>query len=289
MIKNISKSLFHCLVAAAILGGAASCKKATVEDRGLTESNLDASFTLTPVAGKTNTFLARVNDSSYIASKWDLGNGSIVIGKATQEVFLPDAGEYTITHYAVGKGGATFSSSQKVTIATSDPARGNLVKGGKFETADDESKWSRITISDPAITWTRSSGKMVAAGGSWGHSAIYQAITVEANKDYRFGMTVSGSGATDTWFEVYFGTAVPVNGSDYSSGGIAIALNTWNGCGNSTFNGNIATIGCAGALVGKNGVIRFATGGTVYLLIKTGGANLGTSGISIDNIELRGI
>ncbi len=287
-MKNISKRLFHCLMAASVLA-AASCKKAKVEDRGLTESNLEAGFNLTAVAGKVNTYFAQVLDSSYIGHKWDFGNGTIVVGKASQEVFLPDAGVYTITHYATGKGGATFSSNKQVTIATSDPARGNLVKGGKFETAADEAFWNRITISDPAITWTRSSGKLVAAGGSWGHSAVWQAITVEANKDYRFGMTVSGSGATDTWFEVYFGTTAPVNGSDYSSGGIAIALNTWNGCGNTTFNGNIATIGCAGALVGQNGKIRFTTAGTVYLLIKTGGANLGTSGISIDNVELRGI
>ena len=288
-MKNISKRLFHCLMAASVLTVAASCKKEKTEDRGLTESNLDASFNLTPVPGKVNTFFAQVVDSSYIGHKWDFGNGSIVTGKASQEVFLPDAGVYTITHYAVGKGGAQFSSNKQVTIATSDPARGNLVKGGKFETADDESKWTRITISDPAVVWTRAGGKMTASGGNWGHSAIYQAVTVEANKDYRFGMTVSGSGATDTWFEVYFGTATPANGSDYTSGGIAIALNTWAGCGNTTFNGNIATIGCDGAIKGQNGKIRFTTAGTVYLLIKTGGANLGTSGISIDNVELRGI
>lgn len=285
-MKHISAKF---LIAAAALVLVASCKKAKVEDRGLTESNLDASFTLTPVAGKINTFIAQVKDSSYIAHKWDLGNGSPAMGKATQEVFLPDAGDYNIIHYAIGRGGATFSSTQKVTIATSDPAKGNLVKGGKFETAADEAFWSKITISDPAITWTRANGKMTAAGGNWGHSAIYQAVTVEANKDYRFGMTVSGSGATDTWFEVYFGTAVPANGSDYTSGGIRIALNTWAGCGNNTFSGNIATIGCDGALVGKNGVVRFPTAGTYYLLIKTGGANLGTAGISIDNVELRGL
>ena len=288
-MKNISKRFSQFLMVAATLSVVASCKKAKVEDRGLTEGNLEAGFTLTPVAGKVNTFFAQVKDSSYIMSKWDFGTGTAVAGKASQEVSFPDAGDYTIVHYAIGKGGATFSSSQKITIATSDPAKGNLVKGGKFETPDDEAKWTRITISDPAITWTRTGGKMVAAGGNWGHSAIYQAITVEANKDYKFGMTVSGSGATDTWFEVYFGTAAPANGADYTSGGIRIALNTWAGCGGSTFNGNIATIGCDGSLAGKNGVVRFATAGTIYLLIKTGGANLGTSGISIDNVELRGI
>jgi hypothetical protein len=236
-----------------------------------------------------NTFLAQVKDSSYIMSKWDLGTGTHVVGKATQEVFLPDAGEYTIVHYAIGKGGATFSSSQKVTIATSDPARGNLIKGGKFETAADEAFWTKFAISAPAIAWTRANGKMTATGGNWGHSAIYQAVQVEANKDYRFAMTVSGSGATDVWFEVYFGTAVPTPGADYTNGGIRIALNTWAGCGKTTFSGNIATIGCDGSLVGQNGKVRFSQAGTIYVLIKTGGADLGTAGISIDNVELRGL
>lgn len=264
-----------------------ACSKKEVVDRGLTESNLDASFTITTV--NTNNYVAQAKDSSYILSKWDLGTGTATVGKATQPIFLPDAGSYQITHYAVGKGGATFTSSQTINVATSDPARGNLVKGGKFETADDEAKWTRLVIGQPAVTWTRANGKLTATGGSWGHSAVYQAITVEANKDYRFAMTVSGSGATDTWFEVYFGTAAPVQNSDYTSGGIRIALNTWAGCGGTTFNGNIATIGCDGALVGQNGKIRFTQAGTVYLLIKTGGADLGATGISIDNVELRGI
>src|SRR5690606_6163997 len=113
----------------------------------------------------------------------------------------------------------------------------------------------------PPITWTMANGKMTATGGDWGHSAIYQTVTVEANKDYRFSMLVSGSGATDTWFEVYFGSIAPTAGNDYSDGGIQIALNTWAGCGNSAFNGNINAIGCDGALKGKDGVVRFATAG----------------------------
>ncbi len=287
-MKKYSQGLSYIISVAATITLLTACQKKSVEDRGLTETNLDASFTLTSV--NVNNYVARVNDSSYIYSKWDLGNGNgAAIGKATQAIFLPDAGTYTITHYAFGKGGASASANQTITVATSDPARGNLIQGGKFETADDEAKWTRLTIGAPAIDWTRTGGKMIATGGSWGHSAIYQAVTVEANKDYRFSMNVSGSGATDTWFEVYFGTATPVQNSDYTSGGIQIALNTWAGCGGTTFNGNIATIGCAGAMVGQNGKIRFTQAGTVYLLIKTGGANLGTTVISVDNIELRGI
>ena len=289
-MKNIFRGLIHTCLIVAAAGVFHACKKEKVEDRGLTETTLDASFTLTAVGGSANSYIARVNDSSYIASKWDMGDGNgASVGRSTQEIFLPDAGTYTITHYAIGKGGTSFSSSQTITVATSDPAKGNLVQGGKFETAADDAKWSRLTISAPAVTWTMTGGKMVAAGGNWGHSAIYQPIQVEANKEYRFRMQVSGSGATDTWFEVYFGTQVPVQNSDYSSGGTYIGLNTWGGCGNTAFNGNIATIGCSGSLVGQNGVVKFSQGGTVYLLIKTGGANLGTSGISIDNVELRGL
>lgn len=284
----MKRNYLNYIVLAGIAGLFAGCEKKEFKEQALSESSLEAGFNLTKV--NTNNYVAQVKDSSYITSKWDFGTGAgATIGKATERVFFPDAGTYKITHYAIGKGGSTFTSDQTITVATSDLTKGNLVQGGKFETADDEAKWTRITISAPAVTWTRTAGKMVAMGGSGGHSAIYQAIAVEANKDYRFGMQVSGSGATDTWFEVYFGTAAPVDNADYTNGGIQIALNTWAGCGNSTFNGNIATIGCGGSLVGKNGVVRFATAGTVYLLIKTGGANLGTTGISIDNVELRGI
>jgi hypothetical protein len=283
-MKHIS--IYSILLAATIAG----CSKPGVDDHGISESNLDASFTLTPIGGSVNRYMATANDSSYILSKWDIGDGGgAVIDKHSKLVFLPDAGTYTVTHFAVGRGGAQFSESKVVNVATSDPVAGNLVQGGKFESAADDAKWTRVNISAPAVTWTLANGKMTAAGGSWGHSAIYQAIQVQANKDYRFSMLVSGSGATDTWFEVYFGTTAPAPASDYSSGGIQLALNTWAGCGNSAFNGNLNAIGCEGALKGKNGVVRFAQAGTIYLFIKTGGANLGASGISIDNVELRGI
>lgn len=283
-------SWYTLLLVAGMSGLFAGCSKPSINNPGISESNLNAEFSITPVGGSANRFEIAASDSSYIFSKWDIGDGAgPVIGKHRQEIFMPDAGTYNITHYAAGKGGAIFSASKTLNVATTDPAAGNLVSGGKFESPDEDAKWKRFTISNPAIAWTMGSGKLTATGGGGGHSGIYQAISVQANKDYRFGMVVSGSGATDTWFEVYFGTIEPTPNADYSNGGVQIALNTWAGCGNTGFSGNINSIGCEGALKGKSGKIRFTQSGTIYLVIKTGGSNLGTSGISIDNVELRGI
>jgi hypothetical protein len=266
-----------------------SCKKENVGEGNGLKTDLQASFTIAPVEGRLNTYLVKNTTDGTLATKWDFDKETgFSMGKMTDTIFYPDAGTYSVNMQAMGKGGLFYdAAAQPVTVATSDPVAGNLVQGGKFN-AGDEAKWTTHPIS-VGVNIAMENSKMVATGGSWGHAAFYQAIQVQANKKYKFSMIVSGSGATDTWFEVYFGTAAPVANSDYKSGGIQIALNTWDGCGNTTFNGNLADIGCAGSLVGKKGEITFSQTGTIYLFIKTGGANLGTSGISIDNVELRGM
>lgn len=262
-----------------------SCKKDNT-DNGL-KTDLQPTFTMTPVAGKNNTYAVANTTASSIATRWDFDKGAgFALGRSVDTVFFPDKGNYSVKMQAMGKGGIFYDATpQPVTIATSDPIAGNIVQGGKFN-AGDAANWTIHPIS-PGVSFAMADGKMVATGGNGGHAAVYQAISVQANKKYVFGMTVSGSGATDTWFEVYFGSDKPTAGADYSSGGKKFSLNTWAGCGKSPFNGNIATIGCDGDLKDKNGAITFSQSGTVYLFIKTGGANLGTSGISIDNVELR--
>ena len=273
---------------AAAISMMAACSKPDINAHALSDASLNADFTITPVAGSANKFRIAVADSSYIYSKWNIDGQGAAAGRHSMELFLPDAGPYTIQHTAVGKGGTSFLSEVKtINVATNDPSAPNLVQGGRFASAADDAKWTRLAIGSNAVVWNMANGKMTVSGGNGGHAAIYQAITVEANKDYKFSMNVSGSGATDVWFEVYFGTTAPVQGSDYSSGGTQMGLNTWEGCGKSAFVGNLNEIGCVGALKDKKGVVRFANAGTIYLVIKSGGANMGTSGISIDNVELR--
>ncbi|WP_423148492.1 PKD domain-containing protein [Rubrolithibacter danxiaensis] len=227
------------------------------------------------------TFTPDVKNVRYYS--WDFGDGSPVSTEKSPSHFYDDGGNYTVTLTVTGRDGSTLAKSQEITVT----APVNYIQGGKFETAEDEAKWTKFAINlNNNITWARNDGKMIASGGNGGHAGIYQAIQVEANTKYQFSMLVSGSGATDTWFEVYFGSFAPVEGNDYSDGGTVFGLNTWAGCGNSTFSGNIATLGCAGSNKDKNGEITFSQSGTVYLVIKTGGANLGTGGIAIDNVTL---
>ena len=264
------KAIILSLSLTGIIFSLTGCEPDKIEEAIAPDTPLNASFTLAPVQGRTNRYLVTNTTEGAIATRWDIGTGTgWAMGRFADTVFYPDAGTYTIKMQSLNKAGVLYEAAPvTVNVATSDPAAGNLVQGGKMN-ADDDAKWSRLAISN-GVSFALSNGKMVATGGGWGHAAIYQPIQVEANKRYKFSMLVSGSGASDTWFEVYFGTAAPVQNSDYSSGGNRIGLNTWTGCGKSAFSGNIASIGCTGSLLGKNGEVTFAQGGTIYLLIKTG-------------------
>lgn len=149
----------------------------------------------------------------------------------------------------------------------------------------DKTKWSIVKYGDGVTFNINDDGSILATGGNWGQQGVLQTFTVRANKQYKIDMNVAGSGATDCWFEVYVGMATPVAGQDYKDGGTRISLNTWNGCGNTPFNALLSSLSCAG--IGN--VVSFPTAGTVYLIVRSGGSSLGTSGIKMTNIDFRRI
>lgn len=282
------KLIYACYLILGVLsvGLYEGCKPETFGNgNGLTSAGLTASFTITPVSGKNNTYVLKANESGVLGVKWDLGDGAgSSLSKAVDTVFYPDAGTYNVVLTVIGKGGSQVTSApQAITVATSDPSAGNLVQGGKMTGAADDAKWTRLAIS-PGVTFTMSNGQMVAMGGNGGHAAVYQTINVVAGKKYKVDMNVSGSGATDTWFEVYADFVTPVQGQDYGSSNKLISLNTWAGCGNKAFSGKLSAISCSGS----GNTFTFTKSGTVYLLIKSGGSNLGLTGISFTNVEFRG-
>lgn len=251
---------------------------------GLDANNMTADFTVTPVAGKSNTYVLKANESGVIGVKWDLGDGAGASpGKTIDTAFFPDAGTYNVTLTAVGIGGMQKTASKEVVIETSDPVRGNLITGGKMQPGD-EAQWTTLNISANPLTLTYADNKLTFSGGNGSHTGVYQAVQVEANRQYKVDMAVSGSGATDVWFEVYVGMATPAQGADYNDGGTRLGLNTWAGCGKSPFSGKLSAISCSG---NGGGVVSFPNSGTAYVVIRTGGSNFGTTGISITNVELR--
>ncbi|MDG3583235.1 hypothetical protein [Galbibacter pacificus] len=259
------------------------------EGNGLTDPNVDASFTISPIEGKTNRYLLEAQTQNVISSQWDFGDG-VFKGKMTEEVFYPDAGTYNITHIAVGRGGAKGSLTKELVVETSDPVAGNLVQGGKFANEDDYAKWTILKINPSGSEWVFNEGSATLySTESSSQQGIYQTIEVKKDKVYTIDMKVSGGANQDTWFEIYAGTTVPQEGSDYTDTRI-MGLNTWDGCGNEAFSGKLSQIGCVknSQTETVSNEVTFEQDGTIYLVIRGGGASVAPEGITITDVEMRG-
>jgi hypothetical protein len=166
----------------------------------------------------------------------------------------------------------------------------DLIEGGDMS---DPGAWTIETAGMTATTTEFVDGKVVFTNGANSQTNIklYQAIEVEAGKTYTFSANIKGAGATNSWVEVLFGTEAPAVDTDYSDG-MYTGLNTWDGCGSTAFDANIAVFGCkAGAAgLGQNGEVTFDESGTIYLVIKAGSydGTLGEGGVQLDNVKLMG-
>jgi hypothetical protein len=278
--KYINKSL--------LLGSAifflASCSPDTIdgEGNGLSQGAVDGSFKVAKTA--ENRYRLTTNANNYIMTKWNIDDEGFNIGKNIQDVFLPDAGTYVVEHQAFGIGGVLAGTgTQTITVPTSDPISGNMILGGRFDTADEVSKWTIHKISASGSQWVFANGKatIVASGGS--QQGVFQAVNVVAGQKYSIDMVASSDTAlVDTWFEVYVLNSIPVTGQDIS-GTVYRNINTWSGCGKSAFKGKVSSVGCD--TVKNAGVYTATTTGTVYLEIKCGGSTVNS--LSIDKVEFR--
>jgi hypothetical protein len=78
-----------------------------------------ASFTVTPVPNKVNTYVLQSTSQNAFGYQWDKGNGSFVKGKATDTAYFPLKGTYTVKLRAFGRGGYD-STAQTVNITVDD-------------------------------------------------------------------------------------------------------------------------------------------------------------------------
>lgn len=272
---SINKNLIYVvLISFAIF----SCKDQE-ESASLPPAKSEANFTYTVDQDNPNmlTFTGAPSSKTWY-THWNFGDNTSAEGLEVKKTFYVK-GNYDVTFKVFTNGGST-ESTQTVTIEN-DLTGSNLVSNG---TLDDDSDWSLLTIAN-GVDITFENGKVTWTGGGWGQSGIYQLINVEANKTYQIQMDVAGSGMSDCWFEVYVGSVTPTDGVDYTDGGIRLGLNTWDGCGSEPFDGPLTSLSCS--VGGGDGTFRYDEDQSLYLVIRSGGANLGTTGVSVDNITIR--
>lgn len=279
--KNIC--LAAALASAAILS---SCQPDEFEGNGngTTGNELDPAFTITQI--DANHYRFDATETGAISNRWSVGDvegENYQTGKVYKEVFLPDAGTYMVSHMVTGIGGSMYTTSQPLTVTTPDLVAGNLILGGKLNTAEDIAKWTVLNISPSNAAVDFADGKVTFTASGYAQKGIYQAVQVEAGKSYKIDLSVASNGVSNTWFEVYASPTAPVQGNDYSAGGMKLQISTWAGCGTSPFNGLLSVVGCGD--FAHNNVVTFPDSGTVYLVIKCGGG--ANPGISADNIEMR--
>ena len=284
-MKTLNDIRFRYVLSALVMGGLmTACQPDEVTTgNGLSDAGVSADFTVVPVEGQPNRFLLQAETPNVLKSRWDVGDG-FYSGSMNEEIFLPDAGTYMVSHIAVGRGGLTNMTSQEINVATSDPVAGNIIKGGTFATAEDQAQWTVLKISDSGTSWSFGENGATVTGGGYNQQAIYQPVQVEAGRKYTIDMKVSGSGSVNTWFEVYASPEAPVQGQDYTAGGRLMGLSTYDGCANDPFDAKLSKYGC----VGSGNQITFDQSGIIYLLIKSGGESIGSTGITVTNVEMRG-
>ena len=265
------------------------------DGNGITPTNTDASFTVTKTS--ENHYTLTASNANYLFSKWNLDDGGgFARGDNTYDIFLPDEGTYNIQHQIIGQGGVVSgTATQKITIAKSDPLAGNLIQGGKFTNAADWAKWT-MNYPNPNgnAIWSFTEGKATFVATGWDRNVLYQAIDVVAGRTYKADAVVSSdTGVADTWFEIYVGYTKPTSGTDYTGDGAdntwLRGINTWAGSGKDKFDGKISNpaVGSVNAN-NKTGTFVATKTGTVYFAIRSGGNDM-KSGISITNVEFRGV
>jgi len=274
-MKNITYTLWVLII------GLCLCSSSCTESEEMipAPSSDDLSFTYIVDDENPNLihFNGRTNADAWFIH-WNFGDNTGIEGLEASKVYFK-AGEYQVRFKIITEGGE--ASIVETIVIEQDFAGPDLIENGGFDT---DASWTILGIS-PGVDIDISNGEASWSGGSWGNAAIYQKIDVEADKEYQINMDVRGGGLTDCWFEVFIGTVQPQQGVDYSDGGIQIGLSTWEGCGVEEFSGTLVDVAC----VGTGGAFTWSTPGEAFIVIKSGGANMGDQGVTIDNIAIRSL
>ena len=244
-----------------------------------TSDDVNFTYTVDPDNANRIIFNGTANVETWY-THWNFDDNTSAEGMQAEKTFFLK-GDYEVRFKIFTEGG-TAEKIQIISIAE-DIIGPNLVENGEL---NNENGWTVLPISG-GVEVAFQGGNATWTGGGWGHVGIYQTIEVEANTTYQIQMDVAGSGMSDCWFEVYVGTTTPMPGVDYTDGGIRLGLSTWDGCGSDAFSGPLTALSCSNN--SGDGTFSFPNNVTAYFVIRTGGANLGTDGVTVDNISVRAL
>jgi hypothetical protein len=244
----------------------------------------NATFTVNPLSGKANYYVASATGSGIFQYYWNKGDGSAsFLGGPNDTIFYPLAGNYRVMLMAFGHGGYD-SVTQIVQVDSNAPQVNVLVNPGLTT----DSGWTILNTggAQTTIAFTPEGLNLSNGVGSSTNGGVYQAVQVQAGVVYTFSATVTTPGSTNTWVEFYFGTTVPTQGSDYTDNKLW-SLNTYSGCGSGPETGNIVQLNCAGSGA-STGQITFSQNETIYFMIKSGSyqGTIGTGGVTVSNVVL---
>jgi hypothetical protein len=115
MMKKLMRLTLSITVAWGLAAGT-GCKPDALVDLG---EKADASFTMTPIAGRVNTYLLQSTSVNAFGYQWDKGNGTFVKGIQNDTAYFPLKGTYKVQLRAFGRGGYD-TASQSVTVTVDD-------------------------------------------------------------------------------------------------------------------------------------------------------------------------
>src|SRR4051812_717436 len=120
---NIAKAISYMLIVLTMCVYMACQPDEFGDGNGLSDPSVAASFTVTKVEGKVNTYVLKSNNEGVLGVKWNKDDGlDFNFGRMIDTVYYPDAGTYTVTLEAIGKGGIVATSApQEIVVETSDP------------------------------------------------------------------------------------------------------------------------------------------------------------------------
>ena len=243
-----------------------------------------ATFTVNPLSGKANYYVASASGTGVFQYYWNKGDGSAsFLGGPNDTIFYPFSGNYRVTLLAFGHGGYD-SVAQIVQVDSNAPQVNVLVNPGLTT----DSGWTVLNVggAQTTIAFTPQGLNLSNAPGSSTNGGVYQAVQVKGGVVYTFSATVTTPGSSGTWVEFYFGTTTPTQGSDYTDNKLW-SLNTFSGCGTGPETGNIVQLNCAGSGA-TTGQITFPQDETIYFVIKAGSyqGTLGTGGVTVSDVVL---